>query len=133
MHSPVLAPVHGMPSTCGRSGLPGIAAGVLATSPPTQEPLVGSRTIPAGHSATWVGVLEVGTTTATAGAAATARANPPRRIVRRDGMGKVIVVTPFWSTASFELTLYRQLRFTQTQVTVDTAWPGGCQNVSLTE
>jgi hypothetical protein len=46
-------------------------------------------------------------------------------------MGKVIVVTPFWSTASFELTWYRPLIFAQ--LTVDIALAGGWGNGSLTD
>src|SRR5262249_2050332 len=85
MHSPVLAPVQGMPLTSGRAGLPGMADGVSGASPMTQDSLVGSVTKPGGHSASGAAGLEAVTTTAlTAGAAATMRANPLRRIARRD-------------------------------------------------
>ena len=76
MHSPVLAPVHGMPSTAGRSGLPGMDAGMLGAGAAPQAPVAGSATIPGGHSATGIGAFGVDTARmATAGAA-----QPRRRI-----------------------------------------------------
>ena len=61
MHSPVLAPVQGMPSTSGRAGLPGMALGASGAGPTTQTPVAGSTTSPAMHSATGVGACEAGT------------------------------------------------------------------------
>jgi hypothetical protein len=96
MHWPELAPVQGMLSISGsppaevwpNSGEFGTRSGtqmlvkVSSDSPPGQAAMVGAD-VPA------VGTANI----ATAGAAATATANPPARIRRRVGRFKVAIVT----------------------------------------
>src|SRR6476469_7493053 len=85
MHSPVLAPVQGIPWISGR---------LLCAGAGIQTPVAGSCTSPMAQSATGAGVLVVGTAkTATAGAAAIATATPPARISRRAGVWVVAIVT----------------------------------------
>ena len=93
MHSPELAPVHGMPPTEGRSGLPGmLLSGEFGTVWGTQVPVYTSSSSPPGHWA--MGAEGLGTVnTAIAGAAATATANPPARISRRTESSRVAIVT----------------------------------------
>jgi len=93
MHSPVLRPVQGMPSTAGRSGFPGmLLSGEFGTVCGRQTPVYRSSSSPAGHWAS--GTEALGTVkTATAGAAATATANPPARISRRTESSRVAIVT----------------------------------------
>jgi hypothetical protein len=95
MHWPELWPVQGMPSTAGRSGLPGM---LLNTAPEfgtvcgTQTPVNRSSSSPPGHWAR--GTDAPGTVkTAIAGAAATATANPPARTSRRTESSRVAIVT----------------------------------------
>jgi hypothetical protein len=94
MHCPELAPVHGMLSTSGSP--PGeVNEGEFGTKSGVQAPVKVSSDSPPGH-AEIVGadVPAVGIArTATAGAAATATANPPARSSRRAGSFKVAIVT----------------------------------------
>lgn len=82
MHSPELRPVHGTPSTAGRSGLPGMllnAAPEFGTVWGTQTPVNWSSSSPPGHWAS--GTEALGTAKKEiAGATATATANPPAKI-----------------------------------------------------
>ena len=98
MHSPLLWPVQGMdPPPPGRltAGRP---PGVLLNGAPafgtvwgTQTPVYRSSSSPPGHWAS--GTEALGTVkTAIAGAAATATANPPARISRRES-SRVAIVT----------------------------------------
>jgi hypothetical protein len=95
MHSPELWPVQGMPSTDGRSGLPGMLLNVapeFGTVCGMQTPVNVSSSSPPGHWAT--GTEALGTvTTAIAGAAATATANPQAMISRRTESSRVAIVT----------------------------------------
>ena len=94
MHWPELAPVHGMLSTSGSP--PGEVwpnSGEFGTRSGTQTPVKVSSDSPPGHAAI-VGAEWVDTaTTATAGAAAIATANPPARNNRRGGSFKIAIVT----------------------------------------
>jgi hypothetical protein len=93
MHWPELAPVHGMLST---SGSPPVevtpTSGEFGTRSGTHTPVKVSSDSPPGHAAI-VGESVDTATTATAGAAAIATANPPARISRRAGSFKVAIVT----------------------------------------
>ena len=95
MHWPELAPVHGMLST---SGSPPAAvvwpgSGEFGTRSGVHSPVKVSSDSPPGHAAI-VGAEFVGTaTTATAGAAAIAIANPPASISRRAGSFRVAIIT----------------------------------------
>jgi hypothetical protein len=95
MHSPELWPVQGMPSTDGRSGLPGMLlneAPEFGTVCGMQIPVKVSSSSPAGHWANGTEALGI-VTTAIAGAAATATANPPAMISRRTESSRVAIVT----------------------------------------
>ncbi len=95
MHWPELAPGHGMLST---SGSPPAAvvwpgSGEFGTRSGVHSPVKVSSDSPPGHAAI-VGAEFVGTaTTATAGAAAIAIANPPASISRRAGSFRVAIIT----------------------------------------
>ena len=95
MHCPLLAPVQGMPSICGTSGLPAmLQKGELGTVCGTQTPVYMSDSSPAGQAASGeVGAAEGPANAATAGAAATASANPPAMISRRAEISKIAIVT----------------------------------------
>jgi len=95
MHWPELWPVQGTPSIEGRSGLPGMLlndAPEFGTVCGTQIPVKMSSSSPAGHWASGTEALGI-VTTAIAGAAATATANPPARINRRTESSRVAIVT----------------------------------------
>ena len=93
MHSPVLAPVHGMLSISGSPpGEVSPATGEFGTRSGTHTPVKVSSDSPPGHAAI-VGELVDTATTASAGAAATATANPPARISRRAGSFRVAIIT----------------------------------------
>jgi hypothetical protein len=93
MHSPVLAPVHGMLSISGSPpGEVSPATGEFGTRSGTHTPVKVSSDSPPGHAAI-VGELVDTATTARAGAAATATANPPARISRRAGSFRVAIIT----------------------------------------
>jgi hypothetical protein len=92
MHSPELAPVHGMLSTSGSP--PGEVwpnSGEFGTRSGTQAPVKVSSDSPPAHAAI-VGAEVDRATTATAGAAAIATANPPARS-SRGGSFKIAIVT----------------------------------------
>jgi hypothetical protein len=96
MHSPVLAPVQGMPLISGSPpGEVSPNSGEFGTRSGVQVPVKVSSDSPLGQAANeGAGMPAVGTAkTATAGAAATATANPPARISRRAGSFKVAIVT----------------------------------------
>jgi hypothetical protein len=93
MHSPELAPVHGMLSTSGSP--PGEVwpnSGEFGTRSGTHTPVKVSSDSPPAHAAI-VGAEVDMATTATAGAAAIATANPPARSSRRGGSFKIAIVT----------------------------------------
>ena len=93
MHWPELPPVHGMLSTSGSPpGEVSPTSGEFGTRSGRHSPVKVSSDSPPGHAAT-VGELVGTATTATAGAAAIATANPPARISRRAGSFKVAMVT----------------------------------------
>jgi hypothetical protein len=99
MHWPELWPVQGTPSMDGRSGLPGMllnAAPEFGTVCGMHTPVKVSSSSPAGHWASGTEALGP-LTTAIAGAAATAIANPPARISRRTESSRVAIVTPLRS------------------------------------
>ena len=90
-----VAPVHGMLSTSGSP--PGAVvwpgSGEFGTRSGVHSPVKVSSDSPPGHAAI-VGAEFVGTaTTATAGAAAIAIANPPASISRRAGSFRVAIIT----------------------------------------
>jgi hypothetical protein len=94
MHWPELPPVHGMLSTSGSP--PGDvwpASGEFGTRSGVHSPVKVSSDSPAGHAAIVGAELTGPAKTATAGATATATANPPARISRRAGSIMVAVVT----------------------------------------
>lgn len=93
MHWPELPPVHGMLSTSGSPpGEVWLNTGELGTRSGVQLPVKASSDSPFGH-AEIVGAELVGTaTTSTAGAAATATANPPASISRPVRSFKVAIV-----------------------------------------
>jgi hypothetical protein len=93
MHWPELAPVHGMLSTSGSPpGEVKLTSGEFGTRSGTHTPVKVSSDSPPGHAAI-VGEPVDKATTATAGAAAIATANPPARISRRAGDFKVAIIT----------------------------------------
>ena len=83
--------MQGMPSTAGRSGLPGIVLNdEFGTVWGTQTPVNWSSSSPPGHASTEaLGPAK----TVIAGATATATANPPARISRFES-SRVAIVTP---------------------------------------
>jgi hypothetical protein len=103
-----------MPSTDGRSGFPGMLPNADAGAPPVgefgtvwgrQAPEYRSSSSPAGHDAEGAPRALTGTANAaTVGAAATASANPPARMIRlaensRGAMVTLSVVLPSLLTA----------------------------------
>src|SRR6478672_2350052 len=94
MHWPELPPVQGMLSTSGSPpGEVTPTSGEFGTRSGVHSPVNVSSDSPPGHAA-MVGAEWLGTaTTATAGAAAIATANPPARSSRRRGSFKVGMVT----------------------------------------
>jgi len=94
MHSPELPPVHGMLSTSGSPpGEVWPTSGEFGTRSGVHIPVKVSSDSPPGHAAI-VGAELIGpATTATAGATATATANPPARISRRAGSFMVAIIT----------------------------------------
>jgi hypothetical protein len=94
MHWPELAPVHGMPLISGSPpGEVSPTSGEFGTRSGTHAPVKVSSDSPPGHAAIVGAELEGMATTATAGAAAIATANPPARSSRRVGSFKVAIVT----------------------------------------
>jgi hypothetical protein len=94
MHSPELAPVHGMLSTSGSPpGEVTRTSGEFGTRSGTQTPVKVSSDSPPAHAAIVGAELVDTVTTATAGAAAIATANPPARSSRRGGSFKIAIVT----------------------------------------
>src|ERR1700754_186769 len=94
MQAPESRPVQGTPSISGMSGLAPVVvnpSGEFGTKNGVQEVVKTSSSSPESHAASGLGSVEcIGCATiATAGAKATAMANPPVRIKRRVGTGNV--------------------------------------------
>src|SRR6476659_673407 len=95
MHWPELAPVHGMLSTSGSppSAVVWPGSGEFGTRSGVHSPVKASSDSPPGHAAIVGAELTGPAKSATAGATATATANPPARISRRAGSIMVAIVT----------------------------------------